>query len=266
MASSPSAPALVPMTVSSYRFPPSGLPVNVRHCDGCPNSSPDAAEMLVSSVAKFSFSLTSEFEMIVNGVLANSGCTDCHVLRDDTFGLFVRHHTPAGSSFVPSSSFTPTQGTGSLVGEHLDTYAPFAASPATQVVKAGRTTPSPIRDLPSSERALYGKFTLDRSSDGDYCPGRSTPVSLFGASPMTRSGAKDLLRSRAPVPAPKDTAMSLGAGLTTEKDGLGDSVHASSPPCVGNVVDLVGSNATDYGSMPVLPSSVPKRPVRPSFA
>ncbi|RPA88495.1 hypothetical protein L873DRAFT_1824442 [Choiromyces venosus 120613-1] len=248
--------ALIPMTVSSYRFPPSGLPVNVRHRDGCPNSSPDAAGMLVSSVAKFGFSLTSEFEMIINGVLANQGCTDCHVLRDDTFGLFVRHHTPAESSFVPSSLFTPTQGTGSLVGEHLDTYAPFAASPATVVVKAGRTTPSPIHDLPSSERALYDKFTLDHSCDGDYHPGRSAPIGLFNASPMTRSGAKDLLWSRAPVPAPKDTAMSLGAGLTTEKDGLGDSVHASSPPHVDDVVDFVESTATDYGSMPVLPSTM----------
>ncbi|RPA98026.1 hypothetical protein L873DRAFT_1790553 [Choiromyces venosus 120613-1] len=191
-------------------------------------------------------------------MLANSGCTNCHVLRDDTFGLFVRHHTPVDSSFVPSTLFTPTQGTGSLIGEHLDTYALFAASPGNLVVKAGRTTPSPIRDLASSERALYGKFTLDRSSDQDYVstPCCSTPVGLFGASPMSRSGAKDLLRSRAPVSTTRDVAMSLGAGLTTEKDGLGDSVHASSPPHDDDVVNLVGSGTTDYGSMPLLPSMV----------
>ncbi|RPA94021.1 hypothetical protein L873DRAFT_1941015 [Choiromyces venosus 120613-1] len=148
--------------------------------------------------------------------------------------------------------------TDSLVGEHLDTYALFADSPGNLVVKAGCTTPSPIHDLTYSEHALYGKFTLDRSSDQDYIPTRrhSTPVGLFGASPMTRSGAKDLLRSCVPVPAPKDVVMSLGAGLTMEKDGLGDSVHASSPPHDDDVVNLVGSSTTDYSSMPLLPSTV----------
>ncbi|RPB00288.1 hypothetical protein L873DRAFT_1805426 [Choiromyces venosus 120613-1] len=51
----------------------------------------------------FKFSLSSEFEMVVNGMLAYLGCTDCYVLRDDTLGLFVRHHTPDGSYFAPSS-------------------------------------------------------------------------------------------------------------------------------------------------------------------
>ncbi|RPA90357.1 hypothetical protein L873DRAFT_1878052 [Choiromyces venosus 120613-1] len=116
---------------------------------------------------------------------------------------------------------------------HLHTYAPFADSPGNLVVKASHTTPSPIHDLPSSERALYGNV-----------------------SPITRSGAKDLLQSRAPVPAHKDVAMSLGAGLTMEKDGLGDSVHASFFLHDDDVVNLVGSSTTNYGSMLMLPSMV----------
>jgi len=82
---------LVPATVSSYCFPPSGLPVNIRHADGCPNSSAEFGNTLVKRVMLLSFTLVSEFELVVNSVLIGSGCTDCCVLRDDTVGLFARH-------------------------------------------------------------------------------------------------------------------------------------------------------------------------------
>jgi len=80
---------LVPTTVSSYHFPPSGLAVNIRHSDGCPNSSDEFGLTLVERVSLLTFELVSEFELVVNSVLVASGCTDCRVLCDDTFGLFA---------------------------------------------------------------------------------------------------------------------------------------------------------------------------------
>ena len=90
-------PAFVPATISSYLFPPSGLPVNVRHCDGCPNSSLSFGDTLVGLVSHISFTLVSEFELAVNSVLVVASCTDCKVLHDETFELFVQHHTPESS-------------------------------------------------------------------------------------------------------------------------------------------------------------------------
>jgi len=55
---------------------------------------------------------------------------------------------------------------------------------------------------------------------------------------------------------PPDVNMSLGHGKSTECDGLGDSKHASSLLQELDVVDLVGSGSTDYGSMPPLPSTL----------
>jgi len=262
---------LVPATVSSYRFPPSGLAVNVRHSDGCPNSSVEFGNTLVERVSRLKFNLVSEFELVVNGVLIGSGCTGCRVLRDDTFGLFTRHHSPGSSLFFPSQT-TDTQGTGSLLGEHLEhgrqdapsasqamTVGRFFSSPTPKRSSgvqrrsnplAGRRLPSasPLRGLPSSERELYRGMKLDDSADSTFSPPAARPVGQVGKM-FAGDTTVDPIES-----SPPDVTMALGDGKTTEKDGLGDSMHAGAP--VDDVVTLVGTGSTDYGSMPPLPSTL----------
>jgi len=107
---------------------------------------------------------------------------------------------------------------------------------------------SPLRDLPSLERALYRGMKLDASSDSTFSPppppaARLPLKGLFCG--KRQSSVEDIDSS------PPDVKMNLGGGKTTESDGLGDSRHAS--PAAEEVL-LVGS--TDYGSMPVLPSTL----------
>jgi len=266
---------LVPTTTSSYRFPPSGLAVNVRHSDGCPNSSEEFGLTLVERVSRITFELVSEFELVVNSVLAGSGCTDCHVLRDDTFGLFARHHTPGSSLFSPSQD-TNTQGTGSLFGEVLEHRVQgsasasqfrvatvgknFSASPSCSpalpvAVRPRAKNPlsrrhfpsrSPIGDLSSSERILYRGIKLDDSADSTYSPPAARPV---GSIRRMFDGKTTVDPVNCTL---KDASMMMADGKTTESDGLGDSKHAG-PSCVAGVV---GSSSTNYGSMPPLPSTL----------
>jgi len=265
---------LVPTTTSSYRFPPSGLAVNVRHSDGCPNSSDEFGLTLVERVSRITFELVSEFQLVVNSVLAGSGCTDCHVLRDDTFGLFACHHTPGSSLFSPSQD-TNTQGTGSLFGEVLEhgvqgsasasqfrvatvgkNFSASPCSPALPVAIRPRAknplshcrfpSRSSIGDLSSFKRILYRGMKLNDSADSTYSPRAARPV---GSIRRMFDGKTTV----DPVDCTsKDASMMMGDGKTTESDGLGDSKHAG-PSCVAGVV---GSSATNYGSMPPLPSTL----------
>jgi len=133
---------LVPTTVSSYRFPPSGLPMNVCHSDGCPKYSTEFGDTLVEQVSLLTFNLVSEFELVVNCFLIGSRCTDCQVLRDDTFGLFVCHDTQDLCFCSPLQS-TRTQGMSFLLGEHLENGLQGSAS-ASQVFTVGKNFSSPL--------------------------------------------------------------------------------------------------------------------------
>ncbi|KAG0133456.1 hypothetical protein HOY82DRAFT_538194 [Tuber indicum] len=158
-------PGLILTTVESYHFPPSGLPVNVLHCEGSPNTSSSFDESLVAHIQGRSLTLVSELELSINSYLAGSGCPDCQVIRDNTFGLFVRHHTTVASSafaFAPSQS-TATEGTGSLVGQHLAAgrQSAFAASQAFSV--GGTTPPPPATPADHASSVFAGLSTPERS-------------------------------------------------------------------------------------------------------
>ncbi|RPB00612.1 hypothetical protein L873DRAFT_1788808 [Choiromyces venosus 120613-1] len=80
------------MPVSSYYFPPSNLPINVHHTDGCLNTSAVSTASLVEMVRSVTFSLMTEFELVVNSILLGSGCLDCHVKHDDAFARFAHRN------------------------------------------------------------------------------------------------------------------------------------------------------------------------------
>jgi len=148
---------------------------------------------------------------VVNSVLLGSGCTDCKVVRDDTFGLFARYHTPCSSEFLPSQSMD-TQGTASLIGQCLENGRQGTPS-ASQFFTMGKVCPSsprlgprrelinplsrrhtpsisPLRDLPSFERALYKGMKLDNSGNSMFSP----PAGLFRG-----NGRKAFTQKASPV-------------------------------------------------------------------
>ena len=223
-----------------------------------------------------SFMLVSEFELVVNSVLIGSGCTGCSVLCDDTFGLLALHHTPCSSDLSPSQS-TATQGTGSLFGELLENGRQGSAS-ASQVFTVGKAfvssashlgvkrgvnplarrrvpSASPLRDLPSSEKALYRGVRFDDSVDSTFSPPPPRSVASVGKMFAIEVDADPI------VCTPPDITMALGDGKTTDSDGLGDSKHAVPPSDVvgaDRAVGLVSGLSSDYGSMPALPSTLPE--------
>jgi len=97
----------------------------------------------------------------------------------------LHHLTPCSLDFSPSQS-TATQGTGSLFGERLENGRQGSAS-ASQVIVVGKNfassashsgvkrrarqhipSASPLRDLPSSEKALYLGMKFDDSADSTF--------------------------------------------------------------------------------------------------
>ncbi|KAG0133521.1 hypothetical protein HOY82DRAFT_640724 [Tuber indicum] len=261
-------PGLVPMTVASYRFPPSGLLVNVLHCEGCPNTSSSFGESLVAHIQGGSLTLVSELELSINSYLAGSGCPNRLVIRDNTFGLFVGHHTPEASSatsFAQSQS-TATQGTGSLVGEQL-AAGRQSAFEGTQAFSVGGTTPLPpatsadrafsfFAGHSTPKRSLQKGIKFHDSADCDYRPARAAvPISRQHTWFLGKAAA-DPIVTFSPV---RDVFMALGGDKTTEGDGLRDSVHAAKLDSLiasGVVEEFVVEDEVDLvGSVPALPST-----------
>jgi len=273
-------PTLVPATVSSYLFPPSDVPVNVHQCNRCPNSSPSFGNTLVETVSSVRFTLVSAFELIVHTMLLGFGCPDCHIFGNDSFGPFVRHHTPTASAFSPTQT-TAIQGTGSLVGEYLE-YGKQRTPSASQCFMVRKVLPachcggvssasatrtcravinplsrhrtsslSPLRDLPSSERVLYHGMKLDAYSDLTFSPPAVHSVRQLVGGKGARAFVLDTSLVEGVDSSSPDVRLGLEGGGNTEQDGLGDSRHASP---VAETVVMVRS--MDYGSMPVLPSTI----------
>ncbi|CUS06643.1 unnamed protein product [Tuber aestivum] len=245
------------------------MPVNIRHCEVCHNTTEEFASSLVDNVNRVGFSFTSEFELVVNSMLIAFGCPDCRVLRDDTFGLFVRHHTPSppSSSFAPSQS-TGSQGTGSLVGEHHTASAGTSAASNNLVVgEAAMAIPHlPSSGLPSHGSIATTKHTLSLVEKVDaFMDTGGEPGIYHSDRTITEIGRRRFLKPTGNVAwadeiesTPHDVSMGLGGGRTTEGNGIGDSKHASPDVQEEDEVALVGdgTQSTDYGSMPPLPSTL----------
>ncbi|CUS08058.1 unnamed protein product [Tuber aestivum] len=248
------------------------MSINVQHRAGCHNTTDDFASILVEKVSRVSLSLASEFELVVNSMLLAFGCPDCHVLRDDTFGLFVTNHSPSASpasSFGPSQS-TATPGTDSLVAEHL--AAGRVGTPSeSQNFMIGRNA-SPPSSHASSDNASLGSLAPSENPLPGYSKRNDlvgsnyrTPVPCPSVMGITETRYRRFLKTGGNVSwadeiesTPQDTSMGLGGGKTTEGNGVGDSRHASLDPEEEDGVALVGdrTQSTDYGSMPPLPSTL----------
>jgi len=130
---------------------PNGLPVKLRHVEGCNNRYNDALIMRV--VERTKPATVTEFEISVRSSLLTIGCDGCGIDKTTSAGVLFRHSQH--SEYLP-----PTQDSGSSGSR---------GSPgASQISSWGNST---ILDrLPSSERDLYKGFREDRSSDEDYVP------------------------------------------------------------------------------------------------
>jgi len=207
----------VRVRTASYAVP-EGFSIAVTHVGGCDNGSRD--EELVRCVRGADPKIISEMVAAARAVMTMMGCPPgCHVCKEGSGGILFQDHSQ-DSSFVASSGSSAGQstGTGSLVGERL--IEGVQGTPTgEQALNVGclsqftSSWPSGLSGLPSSEKVMYKGMQLDRASDADYVPS-SVVVD--------------------------DVAMSLGDNKTSERNGLGDSRHASA----GGSCDKVDSLAS----------------------
>ena len=238
---------LVRVRSASYAVP-GGFPIVVSHFGTCENQARD--EELVRCVRGAKPVVMNELAAAAKAAMMVMGCSDrCRIDKDNSAGVLYTEHSQ-DSLFAASSGTTAfTTGTGSLVGERLiegrqGTPSEDNALAIGCVSQFSSSWPSGISNLGSSEKPLYKGMRLDRSSDEDYVP--STVVV-------------------------DDVAMTLDGGKTTEKNGLGDSRHASSgsgdkadtllpssvPYSVSATQDILGAFADfEAGVLPARPAEL----------
>jgi len=203
---------LVRVRTASYAVP-EGFSITVTHVGGCDNAVRD--EEMLRCVRGANPKVLPELVSAAKAVMSMMGCpAGCHVNKDSSGGILFQDHSQDSTFAGSLTSSGLSTGTGSLVGERLlegrqDDSSGVQALQVGCVSQFTSSWPSGISGLASSEKAIYRRMKLDRSSDEDYVPSSI----VVG-----------------------DVAMSLGDDKTSELNGLGDSRHAHS----GGTADSVG--------------------------
>jgi len=240
---------LVRIRTASYAVP-GGFPILVTHVGNCVNHARD--NELVRYVKSANPKIMSELVAATKAVMVMMGCPDgCHIDKDNSAGILYAEHSQ-DSSFAASSGTTAgSTGTGALIGERLIEGAQQSQSGGAEITvgcvsQFSSSWPSGLSGLSPSEKIMYDRMKLDRSSDEDYVPS-SVVVN--------------------------DVAMTLGENKTSEANGLGDSRHATSSkdavPSVSNTLpstvpysvsatqDILGALAEyEIGALPPRPTEL----------
>jgi len=165
---------------------PKGMPMKLKHGEGCRNINND--ELILRVVEKAKPATVTEFEMSLRSVLLTLGCNECGVDKTTSAGVLFRHSQ--SSEYRPPTQESVSSGT---------ERTPYAS----QVSSWGNST---ILDrLPSWERALYKGYKDDKSSDEDYVlkSVEDVAMTMDGNRNMEGSGFGDSKYGVKEVPATK---------------------------------------------------------------